>query len=237
LYLEAFAELGLVGGLIVLGLVGLLLWTGLSAWRAARGPQRELYAVLLAVAVTFAIGAANDWFWEIAAMGAVFFLASGVLVAGRCAQLSRTRVTAGDGEQRRFGLAVVGLATAWITALALIGPLLVDHEIKASQAAVANGDVGKAIEHANTARSVEPWASTPYVQLGLLADFQGDYPTASERFGQAIDREDRNWLLYYLRSKTEHRAGDLAAANADLRRAQQLNPLEACLREGWEGCG
>lgn len=238
LYLEAFAELGLVGGLIVLGLVGLLLWTGLSAWRAARGPQRELYAVLLAVAVTFAIGAANDWFWEIAAMGAVFFLASGVLVAGRCAQLSRARVaTDGDGEQRRFGLAVAGLAVAWITALALIGPLLVDHEIKASQAAVANGDVGKAIEHANTARSIEPWASTPYVQLGLLADFQGDYPTASERLGQAIDREDRNWLLYYLRSKTEHRAGDLAAANADLRRAQQLNPLEICLRQGWEGCG
>jgi hypothetical protein len=238
LYLEAFAELGLVGGLIILGLVGLLLWTGLSAWRAARGPQRELYAVLSAVAVTFAIGAANDWFWEIAAMGAVFFLASGALVAGRCAQLSRARVAAdGDGKQRRFGLAVAGLATAWITALALIGPLLVDHEIKASQAAVANGDVGKAIEHANTARSIEPWASTPYVQLGLLADFQGDYPTASERFGQALDREDRNWLLYYLRSKTEHKAGDLAAANADLHRAQQLNPLEACLRQGWEGCG
>jgi hypothetical protein len=238
LYLEAFAELGLVGGLIVLGLVGLLLWTGLSAWRAARGPQRELYAVLLAVAVAFAIGAANDWFWEIAAMGAVFFLASGVLVAGRCAQLSRAAVAADDdGEQRRFGLAVAGLAVAWITALALIGPLLVDHEIKASQAAVANGDVGKAIEHAKTARSIEPWAATPYVQLGLLADFQGDYPTASERFGQAIDREDRNWLLYYLRSKTEHRAGDLAAANADLRRAQQLNPLEICLRQGWDACG
>src|SRR3954447_18538191 len=33
LYLEAFAELGLIGGLLVLGLVGFLLWTGLSAWR------------------------------------------------------------------------------------------------------------------------------------------------------------------------------------------------------------
>ncbi|HWJ41834.1 MAG TPA: O-antigen ligase family protein, partial [Solirubrobacterales bacterium] len=32
LYLEAFAELGLIGGLLVIALVGTLLWTGFSAW-------------------------------------------------------------------------------------------------------------------------------------------------------------------------------------------------------------
>ena len=36
LYLEAFAELGLVGGLLVLALVGTLLWFGFAAWRGAR---------------------------------------------------------------------------------------------------------------------------------------------------------------------------------------------------------
>jgi Flp pilus assembly protein TadD len=75
------------------------------------------------------------------------------------------------------------------------------------------------------------------VQLGLLAQVQGDYGSASGRLSQAIDREDRNWLLYYLRSKLEHEAGDLGSAGADLRRAQQLNPRESCLREGWDGCG
>jgi Flp pilus assembly protein TadD len=75
------------------------------------------------------------------------------------------------------------------------------------------------------------------VQLGLLAQVQGDYVTASGRLSQAIHREDRNWLLYYLRSKIEHQAGDLAGARADLSRAQRLNPLEGCLREGWDGCG
>ena len=57
----------------------------------------------------------------------------------------------------------------------------------------------------NTARSIEPWAASPYVQLGLLAELQGDYPTADERLTQAIDREDRNWQLYYLRSRVEQR--------------------------------
>ena len=238
LYLQAFAELGLAGGLLVLGLVGLLLWTGFAAWRAAQGSQRELYAALLAAALSFAVGAAIDWLWEIAAMGAIFFLASGALVAGRCAQLAAARAGAeGEGEQRRFGLAVAGLAIAWITALALIGPLLVDREIKSSQAAAAGGNIPGAVEHADTARSIEPWAASPYVQLGLLAQFEHDYPTAEGRLSQAIHREDRNWLLYYLRSKVEHEAGDAAAASADLDRAQQLNPLEGCLSEGWDGCG
>ncbi len=237
-YLEAFAELGLVGGLLVLGLVGTLLWTGFAAWRHARGRERELCAALLAAAAAFAIAAAIDWFWEIAALGAIFFLASGVLVAARCGQLSRARAAAnGQEEGRRFGLAVAGLAVAWITALALIGPLLVDREIKASQAAATDGNLASAVNHADTARSIEPWAATPYVQLGLLAQAQGDYATALQRLSQAIRREDRNWVLYYLRAKVAHEAGDDAVANADRRRAQQLNPLEACLGEGWDGCG
>jgi hypothetical protein len=238
LYLEAFAELGLVGGLLVLALVGTLLWTGFAAWRAARGPQRELCAALLAAAVAFAVGAAIDWFWEIAALGAIFFLAGGVLVATRCAQLSQARVaTNGQGERRRFGLAIAGLAIAWVTALALIGPLLVDREIKASQAAAAGGNIANAVDHADTARTIEPWAASPYVQLGLLAQVQGDYATAAGRLSQAISREDRNWVLYYLRAKIEHEAGDAGGARADLGRAQQLNPLESCLGEGWDGCG
>ena len=94
LYLEAFAELGLVGGLLVLALVGLLLWTGFSAWRAAPHPQRERYAALLAATLAFAVVAGLDWFWEIAGLGAVFFLASGVLVAARCAQLTAPPIPA-----------------------------------------------------------------------------------------------------------------------------------------------
>jgi O-antigen ligase len=235
LYLEAFDELGLVGGLLVLALFGLLLWTGFSAWRASAGRDRERNAVLFAAILAFAVGAAFDWFWEIATLGAVFFLAAGVLVSVRCAQLSSG--TAGrKRDGRRYGLAVTGLAIAWISAVVLIGPLLVQHELKSSQHAAAVGDLTSAVGHADTARSIEPWAASPYVQLGLLAQLQGDLPTAAERLTQAIEREDRNWQLYYLRSKVEHEAGDEGAAQADLAHAQRLNPLETCFRAGWN-CG
>jgi O-antigen ligase len=235
LYLEMFSELGLVGGLIVLGLFGALLWTGFGAWRAAAGNQRELCAALLAAMTAFAITAAFDWFWEIAALGAVFFLAAGVLVGVRCAQLS-AGATGRRGDGRRYGLAVSGLAIAWIAAIGLIGPLLVQHELKSSQHAAADGDLAGAVSHAGTARSIEPWAASPYVQLGLLAQLQDEYPVATERLTQAIEREDRNWQLYYLRSKVEHEAGEPTQAQADLARAHALNPLETCFQAGWN-CG
>lgn len=238
LYLQAFAELGVVGGLLVLATVLTLLATGFLTWRSARGPTRDLYAVLLGAALAFAVCSAIDWFWQIATMGAIFFLASGVLVAARCAQLSRRRATTnGHEEQRRFGLAVIGLAVAWVSALALVGPLLVDAEIDASNSAAADGNFASAVSHADTARSIEPWATTPYKQLGLLAESQGDYATAIERYGQAIEREEESWLLYYLRARAEHKAGNEAAARVDFREAQRLNPEEQCLESGLEGCG
>jgi O-antigen ligase len=257
LYLQALGELGIVGGLLILGLVLFLLWTGFTAWRAAGGRERELYAILLGVSLAFAVGVAYDWFWQLAVVGSVFFMATGILVAARCGQLWRARAAARaregvevetDAESRRFGLTIAGLAIAWLTMLALTGPLLVDHEISQSNAAVAASNAASdpavaarefesAVDHADTARSIEPWAATPYLQLGLLAQAKGEYPEAIHRFGQAIDREDHNWALYYLRAKAEHQAGQNEAAQKDLSEAKRLNPLETCLTEGFEGCG
>jgi O-Antigen ligase len=237
LYLEPFAEMGIVGGLLVLALVGTLLWCGFAAWRAAPDPERERYAVLFAAMLAFAIGAAFDWFWEIAGLGAIFFLAAGVVVSVRCAQLASnpTRQATREEGSRRYGLAIAGLGVAWIAAIALVGPLLVEREIKASQRAAANGEIGSAVDHADTARSIEPWAASPYVQLGLLAgELQADYPTAIARFTQAIHREDRNWQLYYLRSQVEAQAGDDDDARADLERARRLNPQAPELRASGE---
>jgi O-antigen ligase len=233
LYLESFAELGLVGGLLVLGLIGTLLWTGFAAWRAAADPERERNAVLFATMLAFAVGAAFDWFWEIPGIGAVFFLAAGVTVATRCAQIvADPRRDGAAGESRRFGLAVAGVVLAWVAAIALVGPLLGQRELDSSRSAAASGDLASAVDHADTAHSIEPWAASPFVQLGLLAQLQHDYPTAVTQFSRAIEREDENWQWYYLRGLVEHEGGDEAAALADVKRAQQLNPLATCL-QGW----
>jgi hypothetical protein len=230
LYLEMFAELGLVGGLIVLALIGGLLWIGLSAWRAATGERREAHAALFAAMLVFAIAAGFDWFWEIPGLGAVFFLAAGALVAARCAQIGTPEGDGQGGRERNFGVVVAGVAVAWLAAIALVGPLLVDREIDSSKHAVADGDISSAVDHADTARSIEPWAASPYLQLGLIAEQQGEYPLAIQRLGQAIEREEGNWELYALRSRVESSAGDQSAALADLEKARELNPLAPQLK-------
>lgn len=238
LYLESFAELGIVGGLLVIALIGTLLWVAFATWRAAPEPQRDRYAALLATMLAFAVGAAFDWFWEIPAIGAFFFLAAGAVVAARCGQLAADprRQASPKADGRRFGLTVAAVVLAWVSAVALVGPLLVEHEIDSSQAAAAREDFGAAVDHAETARSIEPWAASPYVQLGLLAERQGNYPVAITHFSHAIEREDRNWQWYYLRSRVEHEAGEAAAAKADLERARELNPVAACLQGGGWTC-
>jgi O-antigen ligase len=233
LYLEAFAELGLLGGLLVLGLIGSILWFGIAAWRAAPGRQRETYAALFAAMLIFAIAAGFDWFWEIAGLGAVFFLAAGALVAARCGQIASPADGKG-GRERNFGVVVAGVAVAWLAAIALVGPLLVEREIESSQHAVAGENITSAVDHADTARSIEPWAASPYLQLGLIAEREGEYELAAHRLSQAIEREEGNWELFALRSRIEASGGDAAAAHADLEKARELNPLAPQLKAGGE---
>jgi O-antigen ligase/polysaccharide polymerase Wzy-like membrane protein len=232
IYLEAFAELGLLGGLLVLALFGTVLWVGIGAWRAAPFPQRETYAALFAATLIYTVGVGIDWFWEIAGLTAVFCLTAGALVAARCAQIA----PASDEGRRgnRFGIAVAGVALAWVAAIALIGPLLVEREIEASRDAVAAGNITSAVDHADTARSIEPWAASPYLQLGLIAERRGEYDLAVERLSQAIEHEEGNWELYALRSRIEAGGGDQAAALADLEKARELNPLAPQLKAGGE---
>jgi len=235
LYLESFAELGLVGGIIVLALVGGVLWWAFCAWRDAADDRRELQAIVLAALVSMAVAFGIDWFWEIFAIGSIFFLYAALAISARCVQEAPAGTPSAPEEGRRWALTAATLAVAWIAAVALVQPLLVEHEITASLDAAAAQDLPSAVDHAERARTIEPFAASPYVQLGLLAQLQGEYQAAISHFTKAIDREGENWQWYYLRSKVEREAGDDAAAEADLEKARELDPLEPCLKSG--DCG
>ena len=227
LYLEAFAELGSSAACSCSALVGTLLWCAFAAWRAAPDPQRERYAALFAAMLAFAVGAAFDWFWEIAALGAVFFLAAGVVVAARCApDRRRPAPRAARASGRRFGLdrsrpgrwpgsrRSPWSGRCWSNARST--PARPRRPAKTS---------ARAVDHADTARSIEPWAASPYVQLGLLAERQGDYPTAIEHFTPR-DRTRGPQLAVVLPALagSSTRLAKKAGRQADLEKARELNP-------------
>ena len=224
LYLESLAELGVVGLVLVLMVMFLPLVFGARALRKARGEECELILVCFAVGLAFAVAAAFDWLWEIAALGAVFFLAAGVMLAA-----VSDRASAGDrddaAESGAFSLNVVTLALAWLSAAVLLGPLVAQEQIKVSEAAAERGSLDVAERRASSAQSIQPWAASPHRQLALVAEGKGNYREALAQLDKAIQRERRNWVLWVLRSRVNRAAGNRAGALADAQQARMLNPL------------
>ena len=231
---EAFAELGLVGGLLVLGLVGALLWTGFARLaRGARAPARALRGAARGDArlrgrrrLRLVLGDRRP--------------RRGLLPRRRRprrrplrAARRRRQAQRQSAERRRFGLAVSGLVLAWITA---IGP--------GRAAAGRPRDRSRASTPPPTATSPAPSATpTPPARSSpgpprptcssacspqLQGELRGRDRAASR---QAIEREDRNWQLYYLRSQGRARSRrSRRGAGRPAPRPSELNPLETCLQ-------
>ena len=174
LYLQALDELGIVGGLLALGMVLFLLWVGFTAWRAAGGRERELYAVLLGVSLAFAVGVAYDWFWQIGGgrlgllpgdRGAGRGPLRAALAGARRGPGARRRRGRGEPGSRRFGLTVAGLAVAWLTHAGADRPAAGRPRDRTTRPTPSNAATLDERDRAtpNTARSIEPWAATPYL--------------------------------------------------------------------------
>ena len=75
---EQLVEIGIVGGVAFVALIGSLLWRGL---RIARREQATIFAGLLAGAFGNVLHAALDFDWSLLAMPVLFFLTCGLLVS------------------------------------------------------------------------------------------------------------------------------------------------------------
>jgi Flp pilus assembly protein TadD len=93
-----------------------------------------------------------------------------------------------------------------------------------SQAAASRGHVGAARSAALAARSLQPWAASPDLQLALLQEQSGDLAGARARIGEALDRDASDWRLWLVSARIQTEAGNIAQARHDLGRAKALNP-------------
>jgi hypothetical protein len=219
LYLEALGELGIVGLLLIGGAVVV---AALGAVRSARLLHSAEIGAAAACGIAFFAAAAYDWVWQLAGIAIVgvgmLGFALGALPAERPAAWGR------------FG--VLRPAVALLAVAAIIPQYVVlaaGTHLRNSQNAYNAGDGPRARSEALAAKAVEPWAASPYVQLGFVAEAAHHYPEAVQWGREAIQRSRNDWSLWAAQAFFETKNGNVSAARRDLAEARRLNPHSKAL--------
>jgi len=229
LYLEMLGELGIVGFILVLALALAGVLVGVRRALRSSGEARVTTAALTSVFVAYAAAAGFDWIWELTAVSVVG-LAALALVTGPATDVYERLRSARPGESARwtsrprFGLGILTVLVAWLLIVAQAVPLLADREIARSQEAADGRDLEKSMEAAEVARDIQPWASTPYLQLALVSEIQGELSRARAWIEEAIERDAQDWQLWLVSARLETKLGNIDEADRSLRRAAALNP-------------
>jgi hypothetical protein len=229
LWLETLAELGILGLLLLAAPFVLGLGAGVARLRRRAASDRGATAALLAVVAGFAVGAALDWIWQLPAIAALAMLSLGLLT-GPATAGAATATAAAAPPRLRFGLRAAGVVAAWVVLCAQAIPFLAGQEVDASQRAASDGDLPQALDRARSAVAIQPWASSPRLQLALVQEENGRIDLARRELGAAIARDEQDWRLQLVASRLAVKAGDIPGARRYLARAHALNPRSRLLR-------
>ncbi|MEA2265388.1 MAG: hypothetical protein QOE27_971, partial [Solirubrobacteraceae bacterium] len=212
IYFENLGELGLVGfGLlacIVLGAVAAIVVR-------IRGPDRAVYAAVLAVVLAWAFHAGVDWDWEMPAVTLPIFVLAGA-AAGRPGPEAARR--------HRPVLAFVALLATLVPA----GVSVSQRHLDGSLAAFVGGDCTAATRAAHQALAPIDVRRGAHEILAYCAAAGHQRALATAEMGRAVDDDPRNWETHYgLAVVTAAGGGDPRPA---ARAAFALNPSEPVIR-------
>jgi hypothetical protein len=226
LYIESLAELGVIGLLLTLGLAIGGISVGVRRSLRSSGEEKVTFAALTAVFAGYSVAAGVDWMWELTAV-TVFGLVALALLSTNAAS-SRSLHVAEAGEQqparyRRFGLSATGLIAVWLLICAQAIPLLAQLRLNDSHAAYDKGALADSFRAALDARNLQPWASSPYLQLAQVSEREQRLREAQSWIGKAIKRDSSDWANWYEAARIEVKLGDARKAEKSLQRAVSLN--------------
>jgi hypothetical protein len=232
LYLETLGELGLVGFALLLGALGTGLISATSRLRASRGGDRIVIASLVALLLAWCFGAGIDWMWELTVVTVVAIACLGLLTGPATTRVPAREPDALELRAARSGRlggralwARAGFATVAVAAIVTQGiPLVAQTRIRDSQAAAARGDARAALDKARDAHDLQPWASSPDLQLALVEEQTGDLVSAHASIIDAIDNDRSDWRLWLVRARIETKSGSIDQARESLHRTRELNP-------------
>ena len=214
-YLEALAETGLPGAVLLLSALGaLLVAVVIAPFRQASPAGRGAAAGCAGAFVVFVIAAGVDWMWESTAVA---------LLALACAMLgaaSQSHDAKKPRPRTRVGITVLALAI-----LAFLIPALVaSQQLEESQAAVRAHRAAEAVATATTAIKLQPWSVRAYQQRALVLEMSGLLAAAAKDARKAVELESENYENWLILGRIEVERGRTDAGLRAARRAQALHP-------------
>jgi O-antigen ligase len=220
LAVQALAETGAVGFVLLLGFTAAAAWAVAGALRRLDGAERAAAAALTAGLVAYAAHALIDMGYDYVAVSAPFFLALGVLlVAGRPPA----------GERKRAPLVAVAVGlVAVTTAASLLSPWLADGRLDASLDRSLAGDVAGAERAAEQAQMLNPLALQPIFTEAALVEGVGRLDEAEELLREAVRLQPKNPETWYRLGRFRFEArNDPAGALLLLDRSYALDAYHA----------
>jgi O-antigen ligase len=210
LYVEALAELGLVGAALV-ALAVLVLLVG--PLLRARGPERAVGAAVFALVLTWALRAGIDWDWEMPVV-TVPVLAVGAATLAAPAWAARRSLPAPRLARLVAGLGVLALlVTPWLVSTS-------QRQLQRAVAALAAGDCTAGVDAGLAANAALAVRAEPFIVLGYCDARLGRPELGVRAFEAAVARDPGNWEAHYGLALLRASAGmdPRPAARAALRR-------------------
>lgn len=213
--LEALAELGMPGLLLVIGFPVVAVASLVRSRERDPGDgARGAAAGLLAIGV---VAACVDWAWELPAVFAPTVIAVALLVGPALAAPPRA-------DHGRFGVGVATLLVAWVAILAAAASLATEYKLGQSRDAVERGDLAAAAADARQASSLQPWAAEPWFQRARIERLAGDSAAADRSIGEALRRAPDDYRIWIVASRIKEQRGDILAFLLAFGQSQQLTP-------------
>jgi O-antigen ligase len=211
LELDALAETGVTGFLLVIGSGAALLFG------IARRSRSSLLATgALGASAYFAVHTAGDWVWTIPAVGLPVFLVVGIALSE-----NRSSPLAG-----RVAIPA-GIAALLVALLAFSPPWLSSRFV---QRAYDAPTAAEAFDDLRWAKRLDPLSTDPYLAVTALVDSPADIPPLRS----AVAKEPRSAELHFLLGLALLDAGRKADARRELRIGLAFSPRDQAIRGALE---
>jgi tetratricopeptide (TPR) repeat protein len=182
------------------------------------------------VTAAYLLEAGIDWMWELTAVSVVAFLCLGMLTGASTARSESAPLASRPRRRPLVGVLAALLVVGLMVAEGI--PLLSQMNIRHSQTAAAQGESAQAVDDALAAKSIQPWAASPYLQIALVREQSGQLPEARQAIQDAIARDSADWRLWLVKARLETKGGLIEAARESLDRAKELNPRSPLFSSG-----